>query len=85
MGAIGTAVAQQNLRSILSFCNSPQMNAIEAYIHFKPDLISVSAGGNDIIRPGTDADEVLVRFGPVGGEVPPRRRRLDGGHGPILP
>ena len=39
-GAIGTAVAQQNLRSILSFCNSPQMNAIEAYIHFTPDLIT---------------------------------------------
>jgi chromate reductase len=26
-GAIGTAVAQQSLRSVLSFCNSPQMNA----------------------------------------------------------
>lgn len=39
IGAIGTAVAQQSLRSVLSFCNSPQMNAPEAYIHFKPDLI----------------------------------------------
>jgi len=39
IGSIGTAVAQQSLRSVLSFCNSPQMNAIEAYIHFKPDLI----------------------------------------------
>lgn len=38
-GAIGTAVAQQHLRSLLSFCNSPQMNAPEAYIQFKPDLI----------------------------------------------
>ena len=27
-------------RSILSFCNSPQMNAIEAYIQFEPGLIS---------------------------------------------
>jgi chromate reductase len=35
-GKIGTAVAQQNLRSILSFCNSPQMNAPEAYIQFVP-------------------------------------------------
>ena len=42
-GAIGTAVAQQSLRSVLSFCNSPQMNAPEAYIQFKPGLIS--AGG----------------------------------------
>ena len=39
-GAIGTAVAQQHLRSILSFCNSPQMNAPEAYIHFTPGLIT---------------------------------------------
>jgi chromate reductase len=40
VGAIGTAVAQQSLRSVLSFCNSPQMNAPEAYIHFKPGLIT---------------------------------------------
>ncbi|MEU7941396.1 FAD-dependent oxidoreductase [Microbispora bryophytorum] len=39
-GAIGTAVAQQNLRSVLSYCNSPQMNAPEAYIQFKPGLIT---------------------------------------------
>ena len=39
-GAIGTAVAQQSLRSVLAFCNSPQMNSIEAYIQFKPGLIT---------------------------------------------
>jgi len=39
-GKIGTAVAQQHLRSILAFCNSPLMNAIEAYIQFEPGLIS---------------------------------------------
>ncbi len=38
-GEIGTAVGQQHLRSILGFCNSPQMNAPEAYIQFKPGLI----------------------------------------------
>ncbi len=38
-GAIGTAIAQQHLRGLLSFCNSPQMNAPEAYIQFKPGLI----------------------------------------------
>ena len=32
--------AQQSLRSILSYCNSPQMNAIEAYIQFKPGMIT---------------------------------------------
>jgi chromate reductase len=39
-GKIGTAVGQQHLKSILSFCNSPQMNAIEAYIQFVPGLIT---------------------------------------------
>lgn len=39
-GAIGTAVAQQSLRSVLSFCNSPQMNAPEAYIQYTPGLIA---------------------------------------------
>jgi chromate reductase len=38
-GAIGTAVMQQDLKSVLSFCDSPQMNAPEAYIQFTPDLI----------------------------------------------
>ncbi|MDQ4490185.1 NADPH-dependent FMN reductase [Sinomonas sp. ASV486] len=39
-GKIGTAVAQQNLRGILAFCNSPQMSAPEAYIQFTPGLIT---------------------------------------------
>jgi chromate reductase, NAD(P)H dehydrogenase (quinone) len=39
-GKIGTAIAQQHLRSILAFCNSPLMNSIEAYIQFQDGLIS---------------------------------------------
>jgi chromate reductase, NAD(P)H dehydrogenase (quinone) len=39
-GALGTAIAQQHLRSLLGYCNSPQMNAPEAYIQFKPGLIT---------------------------------------------
>jgi chromate reductase len=38
-GKIGTAIAQQHLRSILAFCNSPLMNSIEAYIQFERGLI----------------------------------------------
>jgi len=38
-GAIGTAIAQQQLKSVLSFCNAPQMNSPEAYIQFKQGLI----------------------------------------------
>ncbi|TNM38484.1 NAD(P)H-dependent oxidoreductase [Nocardioides albidus] len=37
VGQIGTAVAQQSLRGVLSFCNARQMTAPEAYIHFDPD------------------------------------------------
>ncbi|WP_374483905.1 NADPH-dependent FMN reductase [Zoogloea sp.] len=39
-GAIGTAVAQQSLRGVLCFCNAPLMNTVEAYIQFKPGLIT---------------------------------------------
>ncbi|MCU1425389.1 MAG: phosphodiesterase [Microbacteriaceae bacterium] len=39
-GAIGTAVAQQSLRSVLSFCNSPQMSSPEAYIQITEGLIT---------------------------------------------
>lgn len=39
-GSIGTALAQQSLRGVLSFCNSPQMSAPEAYIQFTPGLIN---------------------------------------------
>ena len=49
-GKIGTAVGQQHLRSILAFCNSPQMNAIEAYIQFTPGLINDEG---DVTEPST--------------------------------
>ena len=39
-GKIGTALAQQHLRSALSFCNSPQLSPPEAYIQFTPGLIT---------------------------------------------
>lgn len=35
---------------------------IEPALELRPDLISISAGGNDIIRPGTDPDEVTQRL-----------------------
>jgi len=38
-GSIGTAVAQQQLKSVLIFCNAPQMNSPEAYIPFRPGLV----------------------------------------------
>jgi chromate reductase len=38
IGQIGTAVAQQSLRGVLSFCNARQMTAPEAYIHYRPEV-----------------------------------------------
>ncbi|WP_207456903.1 SGNH/GDSL hydrolase family protein [Desertivibrio insolitus] len=35
---------------------------IEPALQLRPDLISISAGGNDIIRPNTDPDEVASRL-----------------------
>lgn len=49
-GAIGTAVGQQHLRSILGFLNSPQMNSPEAYIQFKDGFLN-EAG--EVADPGT--------------------------------
>lgn len=39
-GQIGTAVAQQSLRAVLSFCNARQMTSPEAYVTFKPGLFT---------------------------------------------
>jgi chromate reductase, NAD(P)H dehydrogenase (quinone) len=39
-GKIGTALAQQNLHSVLGYLDSPQMTAPEAYIQVTPGLIT---------------------------------------------
>ncbi|MGH8249151.1 MAG: NADPH-dependent FMN reductase [Steroidobacteraceae bacterium] len=39
IGKVGTAVAQQQLRIVLGYCNSPQMGAVEAYIQFTKEMI----------------------------------------------
>ena len=37
-GPIGTALGQQSLRGVLSFCNARQMTAQEAYIQYSPEV-----------------------------------------------
>lgn len=39
-GSIGTAIAQQSLRSVLSYCNARQLSAPEAYVTLTPGLIT---------------------------------------------
>ena len=57
IGQIGTAVAQQSLRGVLSFCNARQMTAPEAYIHFSPDVF---AEDGTVSNP--DTEEFLRSF-----------------------
>ncbi|HYG95186.1 MAG TPA: NADPH-dependent FMN reductase [Nocardioides sp.] len=52
-GQIGTALAQQSLRGVLSFCNARQMTAPEAYIKLGP---------GDITDDGEVSDESLRAF-----------------------
>jgi lysophospholipase L1-like esterase len=35
---------------------------IEPALQLRPDLVTISAGGNDIIRPNTDPDDIAVRL-----------------------
>ncbi len=46
---------------------------IEPAMELRPDLVTISAGGNDIIRPGTDPDDVASRL-----DVGIARLRSDG-------
>ena len=52
VGAIGTAVGQQHLRSILSYVNSPELAQPEVYIHFTPGL--VDDAGNITVQSTAD-------------------------------
>jgi chromate reductase len=52
IGQIGTAVAQQSLRGVLSFCNARQMTAPEAYIQLTPGLIT---DGGEVTQESTAA------------------------------
>ena len=40
IGQIGTAMAQQSLRGVLSFCNARQMTTPEAYIQYSPEVFT---------------------------------------------
>jgi len=43
IGAIGTAVAQQHLRTVLAYLDVPALGQPEAFIHFKEGLIDAEA------------------------------------------
>jgi lysophospholipase L1-like esterase len=45
---------------------------VEPALELRPDLITISAGGNDVLRPASDPDDIAARF-----EVSVRRLRRD--------
>ncbi|KAA0973171.1 NAD(P)H-dependent oxidoreductase [Paeniglutamicibacter gangotriensis] len=47
VGAIGTAVMQSSMRSVLSFLDAPQLNSPEAYIAFKPEIFDAEGNVSD--------------------------------------
>jgi chromate reductase, NAD(P)H dehydrogenase (quinone) len=47
VGQIGTAVAQQSLRGVLSYCNARQMTAPECYVQFSPEVFPESGEVTD--------------------------------------
>src|SRR5690349_11569040 len=53
VGSVGTAVAQQSLRAVLSFCNARQMTSPEAYITYSPERFKDD---------GEVIDETTVQF-----------------------
>ena len=72
IGQIGTAMGQQSLRGVLSFCNARQMTSPEAYIQYSPEVFQDDGEvTNDSTR------EFLTR---LHGRVPHLHR-----HGPDRP
>lgn len=57
IGAIGTAVGQQSLRAVLSFCNARQMTSPEAYIHYTPEVF-----GDDGTVHNTGTEDFLRNY-----------------------
>jgi len=61
LGQNAPDIAYANLAIRGRLLNQVHTEQLEPALELKPDLISVSAGGNDIIRPGSDPDEVARR------------------------
>lgn len=51
VGAIGTAAAQQHLRTILAYLDVPTMGQPEAFIHAKQDFFDAEGGINTLSKP----------------------------------
>ena len=62
IGQIGTAMAQQSLRGVLSFCNARQMTAPEAYIRYSPGNLPRRRRGRRRRPPRTFLTDFMEQF-----------------------
>ncbi|WP_053352972.1 SGNH/GDSL hydrolase family protein [Leucobacter musarum] len=62
LGAYSDEFAYANLAVRGKLIQQITDEQVEAALDLRPDLISVCAGGNDVIRPGTDPDEVAAKL-----------------------
>lgn len=62
-GQIGTAMAQQSLRGVLSFCDARQMTAPEDHIRYSEKAVP---GGGEIADASTRSCEADVSLGDLG-------------------
>ena len=51
-----------NLAIRVRLLNQILAEQVEPALELKPDLITISAGGNDVLRPRTDPDDIAARF-----------------------
>jgi len=67
IGAIGTAVAQAHLRSVLSFLAMPELGQPELYIQWKDGLVEqgqIGAASRELVQKFVDAFVAWVRQHP---------------------
>ena len=64
-GAIGTALAQQHLRTILAYLDMPTLGQPEAFLQWKDDLLTgdgdIGAGSREFVQSWMDRFAQLVR------------------------
>ena len=65
LGAMGTAMAQQHLRGVLSFLNMPTLPQPEVYIQYKDDLFdadgNIGPASRDFLQTWMDAFVAWIR------------------------
>ncbi|RRD61883.1 SGNH/GDSL hydrolase family protein [Leucobacter sp. OH1287] len=62
LAVINPELAYANLAVRGKVINQIYREQVPACVELKPDLVAVSAGGNDVLRPGSDPDEIALKL-----------------------